>query len=65
MNLAEPYADSKTFVDKPTALDAQQVISNFNALGPQSNITIGAIANFVAVDFVRVSEYVMPCVISD
>ncbi|KAF8600265.1 trehalase [Ceratobasidium sp. AG-I] len=51
VNLAEPYADSKTFVDKPTAFDAQRVISDFNALGPQSNITIGAIATFVADDF--------------
>ncbi|KAG9090205.1 hypothetical protein FRC06_001168 [Ceratobasidium sp. 370] len=51
VNLAEPYADSKTVVDKPTAFDAQKVISDFNALGPQSNITIGAIANFVSEDF--------------
>ncbi|KAG8737849.1 hypothetical protein FRC10_007602 [Ceratobasidium sp. 414] len=51
VNLAEPYADSKTFVDKPTAFDAQKVVSDFNALGPQSNITIGAIANFASEDF--------------
>ncbi|KAG8769519.1 hypothetical protein FRC12_004904 [Ceratobasidium sp. 428] len=51
VNLAEPYADSKTFVDKPTAFDSQKVLSDFNALGSQSNITVGAIANFTASDF--------------
>ncbi|KAB5589880.1 Trehalase [Ceratobasidium theobromae] len=51
VNLAELYPDSKTFVDKPTAVSAQNVISDFNALGPQDNVTIGAISNFVTNDF--------------
>ncbi|KAF8749526.1 Trehalase [Rhizoctonia solani] len=51
VNLAKLYVDSKTFVDKPTAFDAQRVLSDFNALGPQDNVTVGAIANFVSNDF--------------
>ncbi|KAH7337166.1 trehalase [Rhizoctonia solani] len=51
VNLAHLYVDSKTFVDKPTAFDSQKVLSDFNALGTQDNLTIGAIANFVSTDF--------------
>ena len=51
VNLAKPFPDSKTFVDKPTAFDSQRVLSDFNALGSQDNVTVGAITNFVANDF--------------
>ncbi|CCO31111.1 alpha,alpha-trehalase [Rhizoctonia solani AG-1 IB] len=51
VNLAKLYVDSKTFVDKPTAFDAQRVLSDFDALGSQDNITVGAISNFVSNDF--------------
>jgi hypothetical protein len=53
VNLAELYPDSKTFVDKPTAVDAQKVVADFNALGPQDQLTVGAVSTFVTTDFVR------------
>lgn len=50
MNLAQPYADPKTFVDKPTSKSSQQVLSDFQGISG-SNATEGDIVNFVDNDF--------------
>ncbi|KAI0354813.1 glycoside hydrolase [Trametes cingulata] len=50
VNLARAYADSKTFVDKPTSKSSQQVLSDFAALG-NGTITEGAVVNFLDNDF--------------
>ncbi|KAI0088616.1 glycoside hydrolase [Irpex rosettiformis] len=50
VNLAQPYTDPKTFVDKPTAKSSQQVLSDFQSLNG-SNVTEGDIVNFVDNDF--------------
>ncbi|KAI0076715.1 glycoside hydrolase family 37 protein [Panus rudis PR-1116 ss-1] len=52
VNVAQLYADPKTFVDKPTAQKSQQVVSNFqNIGGNSSNVTVGAIVDFVNNNF--------------
>ncbi|KAI0365322.1 glycoside hydrolase [Pilatotrama ljubarskyi] len=50
VNLARAYADSKTFVDKPTSKSSQQVLSDFAAIS-NSTITEGAVVNFLDNDF--------------
>ena len=55
MNLAQPYVDSKTIVDKPTNGTAERTLAEFNAIdanGPGS-ITEGQIVQFLDQDFVR------------
>ena len=52
VNLAQPYADQKTIVDKPTAKGSQQVLADFSALSNNtSNITEGSIISFLEADF--------------
>ncbi|KAI9066018.1 glycoside hydrolase family 37 protein [Trametes sanguinea] len=50
VNLAQPYSDAKTIVDKPTSKKAQQVLADFSAL-QNGTITEGAIVNFLDNDF--------------
>ncbi|KIP05208.1 glycoside hydrolase family 37 protein [Phlebiopsis gigantea 11061_1 CR5-6] len=50
VNLAQAYADPKTFVDKPTSKRSQQVVADFNALF-NSSTTEGSIVTFLDSDF--------------
>ncbi|GJE92605.1 glycoside hydrolase family 37 protein [Phanerochaete sordida] len=50
VNLAQPYSDQKTIVDKPTSKSSQQVLSDFNALFNAST-TEGSIVTFLDNDF--------------
>jgi alpha,alpha-trehalase len=50
VNLAQPYADPKTIVDKPTSKSSQQVLSDFNTT-ITSNATEGAVITFLENDF--------------
>lgn len=50
LNLADPYADQKTIVDKPTAKTSQQVLADFRAL-PNGSTTEGDIVGFLDGDF--------------
>jgi Trehalase len=45
VNIAMPYADSKTIVDKPTNGTSQSVIAAFDAFG--SNVTFGEVVTFL------------------
>ncbi|KAI0763541.1 glycoside hydrolase [Trametes elegans] len=51
VNLARPYADPKTFVDKPTSKSSQQVLSDFEKINNSSSVTEGAIVDFLDNDF--------------
>lgn len=50
MNLAQAFADPKTFVDKPTSKSSKQVVSDFQAIF-NSSTTEGSIVNFLNNDF--------------
>jgi len=50
VNLARPYSDAKTIVDKPTSKTSQQVLADFAAFN-LSNVTEGDIVNFMDYDF--------------
>ncbi|CDO72204.1 Glycoside Hydrolase Family 37 protein [Trametes cinnabarina] len=50
VNLAQPYSDPKTIVDKPTSKKSQQVLEDFSAI-QNSTITEGAIVTFLDNDF--------------
>lgn len=50
MNLAQPYSDAKTIVDKPTSKSSQQVLADFAAFN-LSAVTEGDIVNFLDNDF--------------
>ncbi|KAL7279642.1 hypothetical protein ACG7TL_006048 [Trametes sanguinea] len=50
VNLAQPYSDPKTIVDKPTSKKSQQVLADFSAI-QNSTITEGAIVTFLDNDF--------------
>ena len=50
VNLAQPYSDQKTIVDKPTSKPSQQVLTDFNALF-NSSTTEGSIVTFLDNDF--------------
>lgn len=50
VNLAKPFADPKTFVDKPTSKTSQQVLSDFEAIS-NASLTEGSIVTFVNSDF--------------
>ncbi|KAI9566279.1 glycoside hydrolase family 37 protein [Boletus coccyginus] len=50
VNLAQPYSDAKTIVDKPTSKSSQQVLADFAAFN-LSNITEGDIVTFMDHDF--------------
>ncbi|KAI0329049.1 glycoside hydrolase [Cubamyces sp. BRFM 1775] len=50
VNLARPYADPKTFVDKPTSKTSQQVLSDFSSIS-NGTVTEGDIVNFLDNDF--------------
>lgn len=53
LNLAQPYADSKTIVDKPTVKNADATLGDFNALERGSSMpNIGEIVNYLNADFV-------------
>ncbi|KAG8853689.1 hypothetical protein FRC20_001168, partial [Serendipita sp. 405] len=53
INIAMPYADSKTIVDKPTNGTSQSVISTFNDLSSSGNntLTYGEIVQFLQTSF--------------
>ncbi|KAH9891900.1 glycoside hydrolase [Cubamyces lactineus] len=51
VNLARPYADPKTFVDKPTSKSSQQVLSDFSSISNGSAVTEGDIVKFLDNDF--------------
>ncbi|THH27596.1 hypothetical protein EUX98_g6596 [Antrodiella citrinella] len=51
LNVAQIYADPKTFVDKPTLPSAQQVLSNFQNITSSGNVTEGEVVNFVDSNF--------------
>ncbi|KAG8838324.1 hypothetical protein FRB91_007695, partial [Serendipita sp. 411] len=53
INIAMPYADSKTIVDKPTNGTSQSVISTFNDLSSSGNntLTYGEIVQFLQQSF--------------
>lgn len=48
--MAKPFADPKTFVDKPTSKTSQQVLSDFEAIS-NASLTEGSIVTFVNSDF--------------
>ncbi|KAI8986137.1 glycoside hydrolase [Trametes punicea] len=50
VNLARPYSDPKTIVDKPTSKTSQQVLSDFSSID-NSTVTEGDIVNFLDNDF--------------
>ncbi|TFY59876.1 hypothetical protein EVG20_g7628 [Dentipellis fragilis] len=50
VNIAQLYADPKTFVDKPTNGSAQAVLQNFASVN-STNATEGALVNFVDANF--------------
>lgn len=50
MNIAQPYSDAKTIVDKPTSKSSQQVLADFAAFN-LSTVTEGDIVNFLDNDF--------------
>ena len=50
INLAQPYSDAKTIVDKPTSKSSQQVLADFAAFN-LSNLTEGDIVNLLNTDF--------------
>ncbi|KAF8417169.1 glycoside hydrolase family 37 protein, partial [Boletus edulis BED1] len=50
VNLAQPYSDAKTIVDKPTSKSSQQVLADFAAYN-LSALTEGNIVNFLDNDF--------------
>jgi alpha,alpha-trehalase len=50
VNLAQPYADPKTFVDKPTSKSSQQVLADFQSIF-SPNVTEGDVVTFVDQDF--------------
>ena len=59
LNLAQPYADAKTIVDKPTNKSSADVLADFNnlvnkvgGLDNLSNLTVGDVVNFLETDFV-------------
>ncbi|KAF8587681.1 glycoside hydrolase family 37 protein [Ramaria rubella] len=53
VNIAQPYVDSKTFVDKPTNGTANHTLADFNALAANgvTSITEGQIVQFLDQDF--------------
>ena len=51
MNLARPYADPKTIVDKPTSKSSQQVLSDFSSISNGTAVTEGDIVKFLDSDF--------------
>ncbi|KZT35404.1 glycoside hydrolase [Sistotremastrum suecicum HHB10207 ss-3] len=53
LNIAEPYADSKTIVDKPTNKSSQAVLNDFNAIAAPglTAITENSIVTFLGQDF--------------
>lgn len=55
VNLAQPYADSKTIVDKPTNGTANHTLADFNKLDVNGtgSITEAQIVQFLDQDFVR------------
>jgi alpha,alpha-trehalase len=50
VNIAQLYADPKTFVDKPTSKPAQAVLQDFTAING-SNLAEGQVLTFVDADF--------------
>ncbi|KAG6379466.1 hypothetical protein JVT61DRAFT_11947 [Boletus reticuloceps] len=50
VNLAQPYSDAKTIVDKPTSKSSQQVLADFAAFN-LSTLTEGNIVNLLDNDF--------------
>ncbi|KAN0088093.1 glycoside hydrolase family 37 protein [Tylopilus felleus] len=50
VNIAQPYSDAKTIVDKPTSKSSQQVLADFAAFN-LSTVTEGDIVNFLDNDF--------------
>lgn len=50
LNLADPYSDQKTIVDKPTSKTSQQVLSDFQNIDT-SSLTEDAIVQFLDNDF--------------
>lgn len=58
VNIAEPFSDSKTIVDKPTVKTSNQTLADFNQIAANGtgNITYGQIVNFLNSDFVRPHE---------
>jgi hypothetical protein len=54
VNIAQPFGDSKTIVDKPTRGSANQTLADFNTLAANglASITEGAIVQFLDTDFV-------------
>ena len=65
INIAGPYADSKTFVDKPTNGTAAHALADFNAIAMHghTNITEGNLVQFLEQDFVRAS-WPVSCAVS-
>jgi alpha,alpha-trehalase len=55
VNLAQPYVDSKTFVDKPTNGTSNHTLADFNVIDANGvgSITEGQIVQFLEQDFVR------------
>jgi alpha,alpha-trehalase len=49
VNVAQEYPDDKTFVDKPTSKNAQQVLADFQAISQST--TYGQVATFLENDF--------------
>ncbi|PVF98538.1 trehalase-domain-containing protein [Serendipita vermifera] len=47
INIAQPYVDSKTIVDKPTNGTSQSVITAFNQLKSDNQVTYGEIVGFL------------------
>jgi alpha,alpha-trehalase len=55
VNIAQPFADPKTFVDKPTSRSSNDVVSAFNSTlaadGDATDVTIQQVVDFVENNF--------------
>ncbi|KAJ7366222.1 trehalase [Mycena albidolilacea] len=51
INLANPFVDPKTIVDKPTRKTSQAVLADFAALPGNASLTEGAVVAFLDADF--------------
>ncbi|KAJ7644707.1 glycoside hydrolase family 37 protein [Roridomyces roridus] len=51
LNVAQPFIDPKTIVDKPTSKNASSVLSDFAKLPTNGSLTESAVVSFIDADF--------------
>ncbi|KAG8898238.1 hypothetical protein FRB99_007577 [Tulasnella sp. 403] len=64
LNIAQPFNDSKTIVDKPTVKSASATLTDFQALGANGSVTISSIVNFIEQDFKGEGQELKPVTVS-